>query len=58
MTDAFFAYGQWWDVEVIKASVPYTPRMVKAPVPTVENYENKTLDLFRKMEVLTYVRQS
>lgn len=58
MLDSFFAYGQWWEIEVIKASVPYAPRMTVAPVPTLENYENQTMDLFRKMEVLTYVRKS
>lgn len=56
MQDEFFANGQWWNKEVIKASVPYSPRMMRAPMPTVENYESITLDLFRKMEVLDYVK--
>jgi hypothetical protein len=54
----FFAYGQWWDKEVVEASVPYTPRMSSAPAPTLENYESLTMDLFRRMEVLGYVRKS
>jgi len=51
----FFAYGQWWDKEVIEASVPYTPRMSLAPAPTLENYEDQQMNLFRRMEVLSYV---
>ncbi len=53
-----FIYGRWWDVEVILASTPYGPRMTPAPQPTVENYEDMlmTLGLFRRMEVLSYVR--
>ena len=54
----FFAYGQWWETEVILASTPYAPRMIPAPVPILENYESTTMSLFRKMEVLSYVRQS
>ena len=54
MTKRIYIRGQWWDQEVILASVPYTPRMTKAPIPTSESYESITMDLFRKMEVLSY----
>ena len=41
MTEEFYANGQWWEKEVILASTPYAPRMVAAPIPTVETYESK-----------------
>jgi len=57
-TTKFYAYGSWWDKEVIEASTPYAPRMTPAPQPTLKNYETIDMDLFRRMEVLGYVRKS
>lgn len=54
----FFAYGCWWNKEVILASTPYAPRMIPAPQPSMENYESITMNLFRRMEVLSHVRKS